>query len=67
MGSGDVYTYFNSSEHYFVIEYHNLNNAYNGTAEKFVVILYDPDYDGSTDGNGDINLQYHTYANVGCR
>ncbi|MEA3287683.1 MAG: C25 family cysteine peptidase [Candidatus Marinimicrobia bacterium] len=63
MGGGDVYTYFNASEHYFVIEYHNMQNDYSNSTEKFEVILYDPDYYGSTDGNGDIKIQYHTYNN----
>jgi hypothetical protein len=63
MGSGDVYTYFNSTENYFVIQYHNMQNAFSGSLEKFQVILYNPDYYGSTDGNGDIKIQYHTYAN----
>ncbi|MCF6237428.1 MAG: C25 family cysteine peptidase, partial [Candidatus Marinimicrobia bacterium] len=63
MGSGDVYTYFNASEHFFVIEYHNMQGAYSGSTQKFEVILYDPDYYGSTDGNGDIKIQYHTYNN----
>ncbi|MCF7921721.1 MAG: T9SS type A sorting domain-containing protein [Candidatus Marinimicrobia bacterium] len=63
MGSGDVYTYSNMADHTFIIEYHNMQNAYSGDLEKFQVILYDADYYGSTDGNGDIKIQYHTYNN----
>jgi len=63
MGSGDVYTYSNISEHTFTITYHNMQSAYSGSTQKFQVILYDPDYYGSTDGNGDIKIQYHTYNN----
>lgn len=63
MGSGDVYTWYNATEHYFVIEYHNMVNDYSDSIEKFQVILYDGDYYGSTDGNGDIKFQYHTYNN----
>ena len=63
MGSGDVYTYYNASEHFFIIEYHNMQNAYSNATEKFQVILYDADYYGSTDGNGDIKIQYHTFSN----
>ena len=63
MGSGDVYTYSNVSEHTFIIEYHNMQNAFSGDLEKFQIILYDADYYGSTDGNGDIKIQYHTYNN----
>ena len=64
MGSGDVYTYYNATDHFFVIEYHNMQNANGGGTEKFEIILYDGDYYGSTDGNGDIKIQYHTYANT---
>jgi len=63
MGSGDVYTYSNMADHTFIIEYHNMENAYSGDLEKFQVILYDADYWGSTDGNGDIKIQYHTFNN----
>ncbi|NQV49334.1 MAG: T9SS type A sorting domain-containing protein [Candidatus Marinimicrobia bacterium] len=63
MGSGDVYTYFNASEHFFVIEYHNMQNSYSNDTEKFEIILYDAEYYGSTDGNGDIKIQYHTINN----
>ncbi|MBL7122932.1 MAG: hypothetical protein ISS12_13205, partial [Candidatus Marinimicrobia bacterium] len=34
MGSGDVYTYSNVSEHIFIIEYHNMQNAFSGDLEK---------------------------------
>ena len=71
---GNVYTYFNVAEHYFVIEFHQFYNAYppdpwsgapaTPVPEKFEIILYDPDYYGSTDGNGDIKIQYHTFNNI---
>ncbi len=63
MGTGDVYTYHNVSEHLFIIEFHNMRNAYSNDTEKFEIILYDADYYGSTDGNGDIKIQYHTFNN----
>ena len=63
MGSGDVYTYFNSAQHFFVVEYHDLRGAWSNSIQKFEIILYDPDYWGSEDGNGDIKIQYHTYNN----
>ncbi len=72
--NGNVYTYFNVAEHYFVIEYHRFYNAYppdpyypdppaTPVPEQFQIILYDADYYGSTDGNGDIKIQYHTFNN----
>jgi len=63
MGSGDIYTYFNSAMHFFVIEYHDMRGAYSNSIQKFEVILYDPDYWGSEDGNGDVKIQYQTYNN----
>ena len=64
MGSGDVYTYYNASEHFYIIEYYNMRNAFNSDTETFQIILYDADYYGSTDGNGDIKIQYQTYNNT---
>lgn len=64
-GSAGVYTYFNQSAHYFVIEWYNMINRYNNNAyETFQIILYDPDYYGSEDGNGDILIQYKDFNNV---
>jgi len=64
MGAGDVYTYSNVAEHTFIITYHNMQNAFNNDVEKFQIILYDADYYGSTDGNGDIKIQYAIYNNT---
>lgn len=61
--NGNVYTYYNSAEHYFVIEYFSMENAFSGSEETFQIILFDGDYYGSTDGNGDIKIQYQTYNN----
>ncbi len=64
MGVGDVYTYFDAIDHYFVIEYYRMKSPATNHEQQFQVILYDPDYYGSTDGNGDIKIQYHTYNNT---
>ncbi|MCF7801205.1 MAG: T9SS type A sorting domain-containing protein [Candidatus Marinimicrobia bacterium] len=63
-GSG-VYTYFDVVEHKFIIEYSSMVNRYdNSTRETFQIILYDPQYYGSSDGNGDILILYNDINNV---
>ncbi|MDD4309462.1 MAG: C25 family cysteine peptidase, partial [Candidatus Cloacimonetes bacterium] len=63
-GSG-VYTWFDRSNHSFVIEWHNLRNGKNGTSvETFQCILYDQAAYPTSFGDGPIKFQYHTFNNV---
>jgi len=72
---GGVYTFYNSVDNYFVIEWSTMKNRFGDygwspppvetlSSETFQIILYDPDFYGSTDGNGDIKIQYKTFNNV---
>lgn len=63
-GSG-IYTWFDRSNHSFVIEWHNLRNGKNGTSvETFQCILYDQAAYPTSFGDGPIKFQYHTFNNV---
>ena len=63
-GSG-IYTYFDRSNHAFIVEWFNMRNGSNGTApETFQVILYDPAIHAGSMGDGPIKIQYHTFNNV---
>ena len=63
-GSG-VYTKFDQIEHTFIIEYDNMVNMFDNTSrETFQIILYDPQYYGSVDGNGDILILYDEIHNI---
>ncbi|MGI6198215.1 MAG: C25 family cysteine peptidase, partial [Candidatus Cloacimonadaceae bacterium] len=63
-GSG-IYTFFDRSNHAFIIEWYNMRNGANGSApETFQVILYDPAVHAGSMGDGPIKIQYHTFNNV---
>lgn len=60
-----IYTWFDSSHHLFIIEWHQMLNGYdNDYAETFQMILYDPAYYPTSLGDGPIKIQYQTYNNV---
>ena len=65
-GAGSaVYTYFNASLRYFVVEWHNLLSGYNGSSqETFQVILYDPLIYPTHTQDGQIKIQYKVINNV---
>lgn len=62
---GGVYTYHNTAEHYYVVEWYNLASGYDGTTpESFQAILYDPDFYPTHTGDGQIKLQYKNFSNI---
>ena len=62
---GGIYTFFDRSNHAFIIEWYNMRNGVNGsTPETFQVILYDPAVHAGSMGDGPIKIQYHTFNNV---
>jgi len=73
--NGEVYTYYNEGEHYFVIEWSDFKNYFSSSLfEIFEVILYDPLYYPTETGDGEILFQYkdinnvdqeHNYATIG--
>ena len=54
---GNVYTYYASEDHQFIIEWSNVNNAGGGT-ETFEIILYDPQAYPTITDDGPIKIQY---------
>jgi len=63
-GGGHVCYYYNSSSHYFIIEWSHLQNDYGSSEETFQVILYDPAYFQTPTGDSDILMQYKVVNNV---
>ncbi|HOF59074.1 MAG TPA: C25 family cysteine peptidase [Candidatus Cloacimonadota bacterium] len=62
---GGIYTWFDRTNHAFVIEWYNLRNGKNGTSpETFQVILYDQSAHPTSMGDGPIKIQYHTFNNI---
>ena len=63
-GSG-VYTYYNPTWHYYVVEWYHIISGYNNSSlETFEAILYDPVYYPTATGDGQIKLQYQQFNNV---
>lgn len=64
-GPGRVYTWFNETNHLFLVEWYQCENRGTGNPrETFQVILYDPIYHPTPSGDGDIVFQYQQITNV---
>ncbi len=63
--NGNVYVQHFQAENYFVITWNDWRNHYNSSSEEtFQVILYDPEYYGSSTGDAPIKFQYKEISNV---
>ena len=63
--SSGVYTWYNSTQHYYVVEWYNLISGYDSTTpQTFQAILYDPVYYPTHTGDGQIKLQYKEFNNI---
>lgn len=62
--TGGIYKYYDSVNHYFVIEWYNLRLGRDRTSEEtFQIILYDPAHYNTTTGDGPIKIQYKVFNN----
>jgi len=60
-----VYTYYNATQHYYVVEWYNVISGYDRvTPQTFQAILYDPVYYPTGSGDGQIKLQYKVFNNI---
>jgi hypothetical protein len=64
VGSGGVYGYYNSSQHYYVVEWYNNQNVYGSAVESFQVIIYDENYYPTPTNDCPMKFQYATFNNV---
>ncbi len=64
MGGGNVYYFYDTGSHYFVIEWSRVKNRYDNSLETFEVILYDPAFYPTSLNDGEIKFQYQTVNNV---
>jgi hypothetical protein len=64
--SGDrkVYTWYDSTNHRFIIQWYRMPNHYSGDAQNFEVILLDPVYHPTATGDGMIIFQYEEVNNT---
>ncbi|MBS3767404.1 MAG: T9SS type A sorting domain-containing protein [Candidatus Cloacimonetes bacterium] len=61
---GDVYYYYDTSQHIFIVEWSQLHNDYNNAMETFQIILFDQNYYPTPTGDCDILVQYKEINNV---
>ncbi len=59
-GTGGVYTWHDTANHRFVVEWSRVRNTYSNAEETFQVLLYDPAFVAGDFGDGLIVAQYHT-------
>ncbi|MBL7149927.1 MAG: PKD domain-containing protein, partial [Candidatus Cloacimonetes bacterium] len=62
--TGDVFWYYDNTQHYVVIEWDHMQNDYNGAEETFQAILYDANYYPTSTGDSEIKVQYKIINNV---
>ena len=63
-GNGGVYTYYDSGNHTFIIEWSNCKNIVNNNVETFQIILYDPAFYQTPTFDGKIKIQYKEFHNT---
>ena len=61
-GGGDVITYYDQLNDYFVVEWSDVRTFYNNTLESFQVILYNTDSQTVT-GDDEIKIQFKEFNN----
>lgn len=66
-GDHRVYTWYDETEHRFIIQWYRMPNHYSGSEQNFQVILLDPAFHPSGTGDGLILFQYETVANTDAR
>jgi len=63
--NGDLYYFYDAANHYFIIEWSDMENVYDPSYEEtFEVILYDPEYYQTPTGDGEILFQYNEINNI---
>ena len=62
-GQDEVYTWFDSTTHRFIVQWSRMLNTQGGNMSNFQVILYDPAHFPTDTGDGIIEFQYDTFAN----
>jgi Peptidase family C25/Propeptide_C25/HYDIN/CFA65/VesB-like, Ig-like domain len=65
ISNGNVCYYYDSSMHYFIVEWSHLKADWNSNSEEtFQIIIYDPAYYPTTSGDAEYLFQYETINNV---
>ncbi|MCK4511208.1 T9SS type A sorting domain-containing protein, partial [bacterium] len=62
---GDVYAWFDPSEHRYIIQYDNVRHSDSEATETFQVIIYDPAYHSTPTGDAEIVFLYKDVSQPG--
>jgi len=62
-GGGKVFQRYDSTNHWWIVEWSRMRNTYNSSTVIFEVILKDPAFHPTETGDGEIVFQYHTISN----
>ncbi len=63
--TGGVYYYYDSVQHYVVVEWSNLKSEYNDSfLETFEVIIYDSNFYPMATGDSELKFQYQEFNNI---
>jgi len=66
-GSKRVYTWYDATEHRYVIQWYDVRNDYSNAVQNFEVVLYDPAWHQTSTGDGMILFQYEQVGNTDSR
>ncbi len=66
-GTRRVYTWHDTAEHRFVIQWYDMPNTYTNAVQNVELILYDPSWHQTSTGDGMILFQYETVDNTDSR
>jgi Peptidase family C25/Propeptide_C25/Abnormal spindle-like microcephaly-assoc'd, ASPM-SPD-2-Hydin len=61
---GHICTYYNETEHIFIVEWSHLQSDWNNSEETFQAIIYDPEFYNTPTGDAEIVFQYETISNT---
>ncbi len=62
--SGGIYTYYDPSMHYFIIEWDHFQNEVGAAEETFQIVLYDANFYPTSTMDSMIKIQYKVFNNV---
>ncbi len=66
-GNKKVYTWYDESEHRFIVQWYEMPNHFSGSIQNFEVILMDPAFHATSTGDGMIIFQYAEVHNTDSR
>ena len=66
-GTRRVYTWHDTTEHRFVVQWYDMPNTYTNAVQNVELILYDPAWHQTSTGDGMILFQYETVGNTDSR